>query len=134
MNQYKNRQWQRAVFLATITLCVVAVALTYLYLRGGIRVTIVNEGPTAIRSVVLYVTGASYPLGDIPEESTRQATVMSQSSESHLEIGFIDAEGKARQLNAGGYFEPGYRGNIRIRINDKGNIEENEQKIKAWIF
>jgi hypothetical protein len=51
------------------------------------------------------------------------------TSESDLEIEFTDSDAKARRLHAGGYFESGYRGTIRVSIKD-GVIEKNEQDIK----
>jgi hypothetical protein len=44
-----------------------------------------------------------------------------------LEIEFTDSDGQPQRLDAGGYFEPGYRGTIDISIKD-GVIEKNEQK------
>jgi len=51
------------------------------------------------------------------------------TGESHLEIEFTDADGQAKRLDAGGYFEPGYRGTIDISIKD-GVIQKNEQQIR----
>ena len=54
---------------------------------------------------------------------------MHPTGESHLEIEFIDVDGQTGRLDAGGYFEPGYRGTMDISITD-GVIEKNEQKIR----
>jgi len=51
------------------------------------------------------------------------------TGESHLEIEFTDPDGPPHRLDAGGYFEPGYRGTIDISIKD-GVIEKNEQQIR----
>ena len=83
-----------------------------------------------MRSVVLQVTGASYDLGDIPADASATARVQS-TSESGLQIEFTDSDGKVQRLDAGGYFESGYRGTIRVSIKD-GTIETNEQDIKLW--
>lgn len=89
-----------------------------------------NAGSTDLSSVVLHVTGRSYPLGDLAPRASAHATV-SPTSESHLEIEFADADGKPKRLNAGGYFEPGYRGTIRVSIKD-GAIDENEQHVNVY--
>ena len=77
---------------------------------------------------MLFVTGTSYNLGDIPPGATAHATVH-PTGESHLEIEFTDADEQAKRLDAGGYFEPGYRGTIDISIKD-GVIQKNEQQIR----
>ena len=40
------------------------------------------------------------------------------TSASHVEVGFIDDRGQPVRLNAGGYFEPGYVGEIEIAVQD----------------
>jgi hypothetical protein len=79
---------------------------------------------------VLHVTGASYPLGDIAPGSSAEATVICHG-QSGLEIEFSNSDGKTQRLNAGGYFESGYRGTIRVSIKD-GAIERNEQQMILW--
>ena len=79
---------------------------------------------------MLHVTGASYDLGDIAPGATANARVRS-NGESSLDIEFTDADGKAQRLNAGGYFESGYRGSIRVEIKD-GQIDKFEDNIKLW--
>ena len=48
-----------------------------------------------------------------------------------LEIDFVDDTGDPKRLDAGGFFQPGYRGTIRVSIRD-GMIQENEQDIQWW--
>jgi len=122
---------KRPCWLAGIPICVLLVVLVVLVLflsRSGIHVSIQNTGSQPLRSVVLFVTGISYNLGDIPPGATAHATVH-PTGESHLEIEFTDADGQAKRLDAGGYFEPGYRGTIDISIKD-GVIQKNEQQIR----
>jgi hypothetical protein len=122
---------KRPCWLAGIPICVLLVVLVVLVLflfRSGIHVSIQNTGSQPLRSVVLFVTGTSYNLGDIPPGATAHATVH-PTGESHLEIEFTDADGQAKRLDAGGYFEPGYRGTIDISIRD-GVIQKNEQQIR----
>ena len=58
-----------------------------------------------------------------------QEATVHPTGESNLEIRFTDPDGQARQLDAGGYFEPGYRGTIRVSIKE-GEIVKNEQEIR----
>jgi hypothetical protein len=81
-----------------------------------------------VRSVVLHVTGRSYPLGDIAAGSSADATVKS-TTKSHLEIEFTDSDGNPRRLNAGGYFDSGWQGTIRVSIKD-GAIDENDHQVE----
>jgi hypothetical protein len=123
----QRRQFWFIGFLACIALLLVA-GLGITFFRSGIQVTIQNTGSQPLRSVVLHVTGASQSLGDISPGATARATVHA-TGESHLEIQFTDADGQGQRLDAGGYFEPGYRGTIDISIKD-GVIEQNEQQIR----
>ncbi|MFO0448833.1 MAG: hypothetical protein ACK52I_09255 [Pseudomonadota bacterium] len=113
-------------FLVVLALIVV-LALQF---RPGIQVTIQNTGSTPMKSVVLHVTGASYDLGEIAPGAEATARVR-PTSESHLEIEFTIADGKTQRVNAGGYFESGYRGTIRVEIKD-GVIDKFEDDIKLW--
>lgn len=122
---------KRPCWLAGIPICVLLVVLVVLVLflfRSGIHVTVQNTGSEPLRSVVLHVTGGSYCLGDITPGSIAHATVHT-TGESHLEIQFTDTGGQPHRLDAGGYFEPGYRGTIDISIKDDV-IEKNEQQIR----
>jgi len=123
----QRRQFWFIGFLTCIALLLVA-EMAFVFFRIGIHVTIQNTGNLPLRSVVLFVSGASHSLGDIPAGATAQATVHT-TGESHLEIQFTDTRGQTKRLDAGGYFESGYRGTIDISIKD-GVIETNEQQIR----
>lgn len=119
--------------LTVIPVCLIlilAALLAVTRFRTGIRVTLTNTGSAPLKSVVLHVTGSSHPLGDIAPGSAGKTTVK-PASESHLEIEFADAEGQVHRLDAGGYFEPGYRGRIRMSIND-GAIDTNKRDIQLY--
>ncbi len=121
----RRRRW----LLVLIPLALIGV-LMFHWLREGVRVTIRNTGTTPIRSVVLHVTGVAYPLGDIDSGSSAEATIRPHG-ESHLEIEFSDSDGKMQRLNAGGYFESGYRGTIQVSIRD-GTIVDIKHKITPY--
>jgi len=101
-----------------------------LFYHPGIDVTVENTGRMPIRSLVLEVTGNRYALGDIPPSGSAHATVKC-TGDSHLEIEFFDLEGRPLRIDAGGFFQPGYRGTIRLSIKD-GKIERNEQDIQWY--
>ena len=126
MSDKKKRWW----LLAIPIMLLIAVGVVLFQFRPGIQVTVQNTGSTPMHSVVLHVTGATYELADIPPGASATARVKS-TGESHLEIEFTDSDGKVQRLDAGGYFESGYRGTVFVSVND-GAIEENEQDIKLW--
>ena len=61
--------------------------------------------------MVVHVTGASYELGNIAPGDSVKVRVR-PNGESSLEIEFADSNGHTNRLDAGGYFESGYRGTI----------------------
>lgn len=125
----QKRHW-RLIGVTTCLLLTVSVVLVFFLFRSGIHVTVQNSGSQPLRSVALYVTGASYNLGDIAPGETATARIK-PTGESHLEIEFIDADGQTQRLDAGGYFESGYRGTIRVEMKD-GQIDKFEEDIKVW--
>ena len=128
MPEKKNRLWLIAI--PVVLLIVAGIAVVLVLFRPGIQVTVENTGTTPLRSVVLHVTGASCDLGDIAPGATATARVRS-TGESSLDIEFTDGHGNNQRLNAGGYFESGYRGTIRVEIKD-GQIDKFEEDIKLW--
>ena len=128
MPNKKNRLWLIAI--PVVLLIVAGIAVVLVTFRPGIQVTVENTGTTPLKSVVLHVTGASYDLGDIAPGATATARVRS-IGESSLDIEFTDGDGNNQRLNAGGYFESGYRGTIRVEIKD-GQIDKFEEDIKLW--
>ena len=125
MNKNKRRWWLLAIPVVLLLIAVVAFQL-----RTGIRVTVENTGTTPLKSVVLHVTGASYDLGDIAPGESATARV-NPTGESELEVELKDTDDQTQRLNAGGYFESGYRGSIRVQIKD-GQIDKFEDNTKLW--
>lgn len=121
---------RRLWWLGGLAVCLPLVGIVVIILfplRSGIHVIIQNTGNQPLRSVMLIVTGNNYNLGDIPPGGTAHARVRT-TGESSLEIQFANADGQTTRLDAGFYFEPGYRGTVNISINH-GVIEKNEQNI-----
>jgi len=126
LKQQLPHSWKVAI---PAFLVMVLIGVGFLQFPDGISVTIQNTGQKTIESVVLHVTGNSYSLEDLqPGASTTTKVV--PTGESHLEIEFVDSNGP-RQVNAGGYFEAGSRGTIRITIQD-GIIDRNDHQISIY--
>jgi hypothetical protein len=127
----RRRYCRLAGVLVCLLLAVmIGLAYSFLFYHPGIQVSVQNSGSQLLRSVVLFVTGNSYNLGNIPPGANAEATVKC-TGDSHLEIEFVDGDGQTKRLDAGGFFQSGYRGTIRVSIKD-GVIQENEQDIQWW--
>lgn len=83
----------------------------------GVRVTVTNSGPDSLADVVVHVTGNEYRIGGLAVSESRTVRVV-PTSESHVELTFTDHLGRPNRLNAGGYFEPGYRGIIVVELEN----------------
>lgn len=125
MIRLRQRRWRMLVIPALLLLITSSMVLS----QGGITVIVENADDRDIHAVVVQVTGNSYPLGDIAPGSSKTAIVNS-TGESNLGIEFADADGRLRRLKAESYFEPRYRGSIRVSIKD-GAIDRIEKKIFA---
>ncbi len=98
----------------------------------GVHVTVRNTGQEFMQDVTVHVTGRVYSFGDLPPASFRTRKV-SPTSESHVEVEFTDEQGKRVRLVAGGYFEPGYRGQIDIEIKD-GKVGAIQDEVRISIY
>ena len=123
----KRHRWLLAALPVVL---IVLSGVLLLQFRPGIHVTIQNTGSTPMHNVMLHVTGVSYQLGVIPPGESVAARVRSKG-ESGLEVEFTDSDGRVQRLNAGGYFESGYRGTIHVSIKDDV-IVNTKQDILLW--
>jgi len=97
------------------------VALWAFVLPRGVTIEVRNVSAEPMRGVVVHVTGASYPIGDLLPGESRNVAVK-PSSESRVEL---ESQGH-RRLIVDCYFEPGYNGMITaevtplqvVRVND----------------
>jgi len=121
----KKHGWALLLLFAAIVAFVVFLLLG---LHSGVKVSVANTG-TTMRSVVLHVTGRSYPVGDLLPGKTIVQTVK-PTGESHLEIEFAGAEGQIQRVNVDTYFEPGYGGTLSVVIND-GKVVSSEDHVKV---
>lgn len=122
----------RALLVVTAIVSVHCAALVLIlpHLRPGIKVVVRNTGETALCAVVLHVTGNAHPLGDLAPSASKEATV-EPTSESDLEIEFVDDGGHKLRLGVDVYIEPGYRGTIWVSIKD-GAIDKNEHQVNVY--
>jgi hypothetical protein len=122
-----------AVLYGSIAFALPAALIVFYATTRGVRVTVENRGPTALRAVIVHVTGNSYPLGDLKPMSSRSVKV-NPRGDSHVEIEYTDESGRPVRLNAGGYFESGYHGTVWVGIRD-GRIDAVQQNVDplfAW--
>jgi hypothetical protein len=110
-----------------LTLVVLLTAMAVYFFAQRMRVSVVNKGPGPLHDVVVHVTGCSYPVGDIPSESSATVAVQA-TSESHVEIEFTSSS-ERRRLVADCYFESDWHGHIEVDVRD-GRIERVRKNIR----
>ena len=99
----------------------ILMALVALFLNGcssdsyGAKVVVENVGTAPLHSIVVRVTGNSYPLGELPARESREVKTY-PTGESHIIIEHIDQGGSKKELPVDCYFEPGYRTTIRVKV------------------
>jgi len=110
---------RRLVIVATAGLAlVVTLALwTTRSSQRGVVVNVRNVGAKPMRKVSVIVTGATYAIGDL-EPNGQGSVRVNPQGESHVELRWDDGQGNNQSVNAGGYFEPGYRGEMTIDVAD----------------
>ena len=108
-------QWRMAMLALFLAVVGLATGFAMKFSATMVTVAVANAGPEPLRDVMVHVTGETYSLGNLETEQSRTVAVWPHS-ESHVEVAFTDQMGKRIRLNAGGYFEPGYQGEIAIRL------------------
>jgi uncharacterized membrane protein len=116
------------VWIIIATIFVLAGVIGYFEFASGVRVTVRNTGQNRLRDVKVHVTGGSYSLGDLAPGGFQTRRV-SSTSKSHVEVEFTDGQSSIR-LDAGGYFNQGYRGTIDIDIRN-GKIATVKHDVRA---
>ncbi len=103
----------RLLFTFALVLCALVVCGRDRPPTGGAtEVRLVNIGPSALESVVIHVTGATYPVARIaPGDSSTVAT--EPVGESSV---YVTRSHRADSLQLDVYFEPGYGGRVRAVI------------------
>ena len=83
--------------------------------RNELRVHIENVGDMELRSLEVSVTGGRVMLGSLMPGRKAEAVVV-PTGESSVKISLIDLLDEEHNFDAGGYFEPGYVGDIWIKM------------------
>lgn len=92
------------VLAALVVICVVLI-------NRGVTVVVHNVGNEPLHSVIVHVTGNSYPIGDIAAGSSSSVMVHA-TSESRVEL----EHGAHERLVVDCYFENGYKGTITAEV------------------
>lgn len=96
----------------------------------GVRVEVENVGTTPITGIVVEVTGASYDIGRL-EPGSSETVGVSPTSESHVEVTWVDSDGRECRGTIDCYFEAQgrYHGRLEIRI-DGPNVRGTTSDLK----
>lgn len=101
-----------------VAVAIAAVPFALYRIRDGVQVRVANHGPERLSSFVIHVTGNSYPIGQLDVGESRTVRVR-PSSESHVEVEFVDPLGQRKRSAVDCYFEPGHHsGTIAIELEN----------------
>src|SRR5207237_1276584 len=81
----------------------------------GPELVVVNNSREIVSNVVVKFTGGETGIGRMQPGESRQLRIKSRG-ESHAVITFADAKGIVHEKLLDVYFEPSYRGSLRITI------------------
>ncbi|MBX7172759.1 MAG: hypothetical protein K1X72_17445 [Pyrinomonadaceae bacterium] len=81
------------------------------------HVRVENLGNTSLNTVLVYVKGDLFNLGNIEADESKSA-IFRLNKESMLEIEFVNNRGDKKRLKADFNLEPNFNGFILIRIKD----------------
>lgn len=112
-------KWPFRVIIASAATLTVTLLIALAMARHKLTVTVANDGPERLRQVVVHVTGRSYPLGDL-EAGAEKTVGIAPTSDSSVEIEFVDSAGSKKRLDADCYLEPGHhRGEMTIHFGSE---------------
>jgi hypothetical protein len=97
---------------AFFSLIAVAAVLTFLLRKEGVTVVVENVGAEPMRGVVVHVTGAAYPVGEIAT-GAKTTVVVNPNGESHVEV----EQSSGQRLVVECYFESGYSGKVTAKVS-----------------
>lgn len=112
-----------SAFLLFLIACAAALVWYYKSDQQELIVSVQNVGLDRIRQLTIIVSGRTYSIGDVPPGDTVSVAVEPRG-ESHLEVEFVSIDDNVRRLNLGGYFESGYRGSIKVKVNSDGLVDQ----------
>lgn len=112
---------------------VVLLVFVVVALGRGVRVTVENVGSTALTDLVVKVTGATYDVGELGPGASETVRVL-PTGESHVELTWKDAEGRACYGRVDCYFEgSGYKGTVAVEL-DGAAVKKAEADIGTGFF
>ena len=121
-----NKKLRLTIVAISIGLIMIIVAVWIL--KDGVTVVIRNVGDDSMKSVIVHVTGNSYPIGDIDAGATKTVKVVT-TGESDIVI----EHGNQGKLVVGAYFESSYRGKISIVVTSDHVVNvKNETRIRPF--
>jgi len=121
-----NKKLRLTIVAISIGLIMIIVAVWIL--KDGVTVVIRNVGDDSMKSVIVHVTGNSYPIGDIDAGATKTVKVVT-TGESDIVI----EHGNQEKLVVGAYFESSYRGKISIDVTSDHVVNvKNETRIRPF--
>ena len=115
--------------VALLGVLLLSIAVALLQLGTGVQVTVRNSGAATIHSVILYVTGGAYSVGDLTPGNSATTTVRPQS-DSHVEIGYSDSDGEPVRLTIDCYIERRDSGTIDVSIRNR-RIDEQQVDVRG---
>jgi hypothetical protein len=101
------KKWVASCVAALLTAIAALALVDY-----GVSVDLKNVGVEPMRGVVVHVTGASYPVGDLAP-SARVRVKVQPRGESHVEI----EHSAGQRFVVDCYFEAGYSGTLSVDLS-----------------
>ena len=108
-----------------------AIAAFARLLSGGVQITVKNESGASVRNIQVSYTGGVYNRASLASgsEFSRPAR---PTSESHVEVTYVPADGTPRRHVVDCYFEGGYRGSVAIAIAPSGSASSEANIKLPW--
>lgn len=91
------------------------------YSQKGVLINITNNSDISISSIKVLYTGGSYTIPILEAGVTFQSYI-NPTSESHLEIKFIDEHKQEVNVSINTYFERNYSGSLSVFIYKGGKV------------
>jgi hypothetical protein len=116
MPKRKSISYLIAVFVAVGMLT----SIGYRYWTRGVYINITNTTQNVLKDINIAYTGGVIHIANL-ESKTSYGQYINPTSESHLELEWLDSSGAKQSQEIGVYFEHNYAGSIEITI-DPNNI------------
>lgn len=119
--------FKRVVFGCTVSLSLAIILLAPMAIIGCARahpimISIENNSGRVIQSVAAVCAGGVASFGPLEVDESQEIEIR-PTGESHIELEIRPANGSAEYRTVDTYFERGYRGMIRIKLNAEFSVE-----------